>query len=251
MAQPRPLDAGTPAQPVAPARTASRTRALLAEDNPIASELMSLMAQRVGIDLETADDGLEALERIRIARESGEPFALLFADAIMPVLGGIELAKRLRAEGITEQELPIIAVSAAVNPAEIQSYTDSGMQAYLAKPVSIADLAAAVAAWAPQSEPASETGPSGPRAALKMRYELRKAETFALLCDATDARDHASDTIARIRDLLHKLAGTAGAFGEDALSDAAGESVDILREASLENLQDALERSRALLEEAA
>lgn len=251
MAQPRPIDAGNNAQPAAPVRAVSRTRALLAEDNPIASELMSLMAQRVGIDLETADDGLEALERIRIARERGEPFSLLFVDAIMPVLGGVELARRLRAEGIGDKELPIIAVSAAVNPAEIQSYTDAGMQAYLAKPVSIADLASAVAAWAPQSEPANETHHSGPREALKLRYELRKAETFALLNDAADARDHASDTIARIRDLLHKLAGTAGAFGEEALSDAAGEGVDILREASIDNLQEALERSRSLLEKAA
>ena len=213
------------------ARQGVGRRVLLAEDNPIVGELMAMMARRTGIHLEHADNGLEAYELILAKKKLGTPFTLLLADAMMPVFGGVELTLRLRSKGFTPEELPIIAVTAATLPDELREYMQAGMQAYLSKPVSLSDFSATIDAWNPaiETQPIARNQPLSD--SLRMRYGLRKAETFAHLDAAANAARPDNQMISQVRHMLHKLAGTAGSFGEQELSETAAKCETMLIEA--------------------
>jgi len=70
-------------------------RALVVDDNPAASELLSKMLQQLGLVVEVANSGETALERLR-DEGSTAPFALLLIDWKMPVLNGLDTVLRLR-----------------------------------------------------------------------------------------------------------------------------------------------------------
>lgn len=70
----------------------NRPRILLVEDDPITRRLLRLTLEPAGYVLDTANDGLEALERVK---ESGKGFDLYLIDVIMPRMNGLELARRL------------------------------------------------------------------------------------------------------------------------------------------------------------
>ncbi|NOY65904.1 MAG: response regulator [Gammaproteobacteria bacterium] len=100
---------------------------LLAEDTIDNQRLFSLQINRLGADLEIANNGAEALELIQ-----QQEFDLVLMDMQMPVMGGIEAVKKIRRLGITT---PIVALTANA----IKEYRDtcikSGCTDYLSKPV--------------------------------------------------------------------------------------------------------------------
>ena len=233
------------------ARPAPIARILLAEDNPIASDLIAMMARRLGHGLDRVANGLDAVDAVSRAAATGTPYALLLLDAIMPVLTGPEAARRIRANGMAAGGLPIIAVTAATDPAEVHDYLDAGMQGYLAKPVSLADLSACIDAWAPRAAGPQPHGAGAPGEALRRRYELRKLEVIERFEQACRVSQFAPELAAELRQHLHKLAGTAGSFGERSLSDAAARGEALLISAPPCEVQLAVARSYALLKAAA
>ena len=222
-------------------------RLLLAEDNPIASDLIAMMARRLGYDLDRVPNGLDAVDAVARAAALGQPYSLILLDAMMPVLDGAEAARRMRANGMTAEMLPIIAVTAATDPAEVREYLAAGMQGYLAKPVSLADFSACIDAWVPQLVRAPQRGKAAPEAALRRRYELRKTEVLERFEAASLAATTSPEQAAELREHLHKLAGTAGSFGEKQLSKAAAKGEALLTGATPAELQAAVRRSYALL----
>ena len=112
---------------------ASPLRVLLAEDTPINAEMMRAMASHLKIEMDVAANGLETIAMIEAARDAGNPYSLLLLDVMMPILDGVETAKRLRQSGYNEAELPIVAVTAATSLDEVRSYRAAGMQAFLEK----------------------------------------------------------------------------------------------------------------------
>lgn len=207
-------------------------RILLAEDNAINGELLAMMARRLGVQLDHASDGLEALRRVSAAVDEGRPYDLVMMDIMMPVMDGMECTRRLRAAGHDAASLPVLAVTAATAPEEVREYAAAGMQAYLAKPLRLDDFESVLAAWGPGRNAALPLAERAPRASLKQRYRRRKAETLAQIEAVLRDGMTEPDVIAAIVDALHKLAGTAGSFGEDELSKAAAEC-----EASLVNAE--------------
>lgn len=210
------MSAPIPAQRERATGVAAPARILLAEDHAISGEIITMMGRHLGVTIDHAQDGLEALGRIRKAARSRKPYSLLLLDAMMPILGGVEVTVRLRAEGFTAEELPIVAVTAAASSDEVKSYLAAGMQAYIGKPVSMSDLARTLGVWAPETlvSPVLRPNPD-----LLKRYEERKHETLQKIADAVDSGDISEPTITEIRDMLHKLAGTAGNFGDPGLSE--------------------------------
>lgn len=227
---------------------AEGVRVLLAEDNCIAAELLRMMGQRLGARIDWVENGLDAVDVVVRARRSGEGYALVLMDAMMPVMTGVEATRRIRAAGISAAELPIVAVTAATANEEVREMIDAGMQAYLAKPVTIADLSACIDAWV-------EVRPSGALAAvpatfasLESRYQLRKEEVFrALAAAASDGDACTEDERIELRNHLHKLAGTAGSFGDERLSHAAAEGAQLLAEEDGNTLQGRLVEANRLI----
>lgn len=231
----------------APGDEPAVARMLLAEDNAIASDLIAMMARRLGHDIDRVTNGLDAVDAVSRAAEAGRPYALVLLDAMMPVLTGPEAARRIRANGVTSAALPIIAVTAATDPAEVREYLDAGMQGYLAKPVLLADLAGCIDAWAPHIASAARQSLPTPAAALRKRFRLRKIEVLERFELASHAGATSPELAAELCQHLHKLAGTAGSFGENRLSDAAAKGEALLMAAAPGDLPAAIKRSYALL----
>jgi len=112
-------------------------RALAVDDNEINRKLITLMLQRMGFAVETAQNGAAALEAC--ARTQ---YDLVLMDIEMPVMNGLEATRRLRAAGAT---VPIIALTAhAVLNLEEQC-REAGMHGYVTKPVSLGQLGSMIA----------------------------------------------------------------------------------------------------------
>lgn len=123
------------------------SRILLVEDFDINQELIGEMVNHLGVELDIAEDGLQAQEMVIKAHDQSQPYALILMDLQMPVMGGIEAAKSLRKAGFHEEHLPIVALSANAFEEDVQACLDAGMQAHLAKPISLEDLRASLSRW--------------------------------------------------------------------------------------------------------
>ena len=109
---------------------------LLVEDNEINMEIEAEMLRDLGFRIETAENGMVALEQIRHA-QPGE-YGLILMDIQMPVMNGWESAKAIRAlEDPALSEIPIIALSANAFESDIRTSRESGMNAHLTKPFDI------------------------------------------------------------------------------------------------------------------
>ncbi len=118
--------------------------ALLVEDNAINRRLAEIMLQRLGFVVETAPDGVSGCERVRCGGVD-----LVFMDVHMPVMDGHEATRHIRE---WEQEsgatrVPVIALTADAMPAEKIACREAGMDDYVSKPVTTADLRASAQRW--------------------------------------------------------------------------------------------------------
>ncbi len=112
-------------------------RALIVDDSSLQRTAMVRLLERLGIDTETACDGLEGLERLRA--DPGA-FGLALVDWNMPVLSGIELVEALRSDArFTRLRLLMATTEDALE--QIERALDAGADEYLIKPFSLEELA--------------------------------------------------------------------------------------------------------------
>jgi CheY-like chemotaxis protein len=122
-------------------------RALLAEDNDINALVAQKALRRLGFDVERARDGEEAA-RLALAatRAATSPFDVVLMDIKMPGVDGLEAARRIR-RAEAESNAPraaIIALTASVAIEDADVAIAAGFDAFLAKPVEFARLAATI-----------------------------------------------------------------------------------------------------------
>jgi PAS domain S-box-containing protein len=125
------------------------TRILVVEDNPINRTVLARLLERFGARTpDFAVDGQEAVERCTgegsTTSSGGMEYDLVFMDARMPRLDGLEATRRLRASGYPAY---IIGVSADAMHEERQDALNAGMDDYLVKPVAREALATAIEHW--------------------------------------------------------------------------------------------------------
>ena len=109
-------------------------RILVAEDNDINWEIISMLLQMQGIESERAENGQLAVERMARARQ-GE-FNLIFMDIQMPVMNGIEATQAIRK--LTDPwaaNIPIIAMTADAFSENVTACLAAGMNGHIAKPI--------------------------------------------------------------------------------------------------------------------
>lgn len=200
---------------------ASPLRVLLAEDTPINAEMMRAMASHLKIDMDVAANGLETIAMIEAAKDAGNPYSLLLLDVMMPILDGVETAKRLRQSGYSEADLPIVAVTAATSLDEVRSYRAAGMQAFLEKPVALDDLRAALKAWGHSTKSRKQRVSRASLEALQQQFEERNLQTLDRIDAALEQERFDEEMVMEIRNLLHQIAGTATTFGNPGLGDDA------------------------------
>lgn len=113
---------------IEPARTLEGTRVLLAEDNAVSQMVLRRHLSALGARHHIVADGRAALAAAR-----SQHFDVLILDFHMPLLGGLEVSRQLRSEGIT---VPIIGLTASALPEDEEAARAAHMNAYATKPVS-------------------------------------------------------------------------------------------------------------------
>ena len=122
------------------AETSAQMRVLVAEDDPLAAQVLEITARKAGIVIETVANGLDAADRIATAPAHFYDAVLL--DMRMPVLGGREAARQIRDLPAPHGTLPIYAMSASENELVSHPWATWLFDGHLAKPLKPGDLLA-------------------------------------------------------------------------------------------------------------
>ena len=117
---------------------------LVAEDNPINRDLISLQLAILGVALDVVADGRLAFE----LWQSGD-YALVLTDLQMPTMDGHALTAAIRGNERGERRIPIVALSADPSQSEEDYCRTLGMDGYLTKPVPLGQLKATLEQWLP------------------------------------------------------------------------------------------------------
>ncbi len=115
----------------------SSIRVLLAEDDKVSSLASGKLLEKLGCIVKLVTNGAAAMEALR-----EDTFDLVFMDIQMPVMDGIETTQAIRRgeAGDDKKNITIIAMTAYAMSGDREKFLDSGMNDYIAKPVSIYSL---------------------------------------------------------------------------------------------------------------
>jgi len=139
---------------------------LVVEDDPVNREVTRAMLARLGARVTLVEDGGQALQALRDGR-----YDLVLMDCQMPVLDGYQATARIRAAE-SGTRTPIIALTADALAEDRQRCLEAGMDDYIAKPVTVENLARMLSRWAASAQgrrvagtaPMNEPAPVSPAA---------------------------------------------------------------------------------------
>ncbi|UTA46280.1 response regulator [Simiduia sp. 21SJ11W-1] len=115
---------------------------LAVDDNPANLQLVGELLSGLGMDVTLASDGKQAVE---IADK--QIFDMVFMDLQMPIMDGIEATKIIRSRELGKRRTPIVALTAHAMAEQKSQLLLAGMDDYLSKPVSEAQLAHVINRW--------------------------------------------------------------------------------------------------------
>ncbi|MDR2837282.1 MAG: response regulator [Azonexus sp.] len=216
-------------------------RVLLVEDNEINRELAREILTDSSLQVTTAEDGAEALNRLR-----QESFDLVLMDCQMPVMDGYEATRRIRSE-LDLGDLPIIAMTANALSGDRERCLAVGMNDHVAKPIDIGAMLTTLAYWLDASptataapvvaadNPKEVLDPSAALARLGHNHELygrliarfgdSQSDAATRLSAAVAAGDKASALL-----IVHTLRGLAANLGANRLASQAGKLESLFKE---------------------
>ena len=201
---------------------ADGTLVLLAEDHPINRMVLVRQLNLLGYAVESADDGLEALEKWKSHR-----IGLVITDCHMPEMDGYELARNIRSLESSRgtRRVPIIACTANALEGETATCFAAGMDDYVAKPVELAKLQGKLDQWLPipdaQDGSAEEAelldrsvlneisgGDAAAERGILLDFRRYNLEDRQLLVNALEKRD--LDAVVRAS---HRIKGASNSIG--------------------------------------
>ena len=118
---------------------------LIAEDNPVNQMVAEKILHKLGCTCCVVSNGQEAIERL-----SEDPYDLILMDCMMPELDGLEATRRIRAANNVMAKIPIIAFTANAMSSDEEACFEAGMNDFLPKPVTLAEMKLALAKWSAQ-----------------------------------------------------------------------------------------------------
>jgi len=208
-------------------------RILAVDDNPVNLQVVSHMLDRLGAEVELAENG-----RIAVHMFLAKPYDMILMDCQMPELDGYQAVAEIRhlessmmsASGATAQtRMPIIALTAHALEGEREKCLNAGMDDFLTKPLRASALREKLVDWlrpgAGASAATPEPEPADGIEAARQLFGAKFAQLAALFLADVPRRLQALSTAAMARDaehiadIAHTLAGSASAVGAAALAD--------------------------------
>lgn len=242
---------------------------LVVDDNPTNRMIVKAMLSQVGAEVAEADSGEACISLLR----QGGSFDLVFMDISMDGMDGIETLQKIRGEKLIADDVPVIAMSAHVQPEEQARFLSSGMTDFLGKPFNRESLlellsryqAPTVETLAGESATAIEIARPEPKS--EPEVELMSVTTLMELGDSVGSEamramvtSFVSDMLARAEKIqeaekaedwakvaaeAHALGSSAGMFGAMRLHGHC-RSLETLHKA--ENLKDMPAQAQQLLD---
>ena len=221
----------------------------MVEDNAVNQQLVLLMLQKVGYRADVAANGVEALEALE-----RQPYDAILMDVEMPEMDGLEASRRIHRRWPREERPHIIAVTANAMQGERELCIQAGMDDYIAKPIHVDELAAALSR-APQ-----RSGAPPPPSAVDEAVIGRLASSLGEQGRASVAAlietflGHVPDQIATLstasergeadalRREAHTLKSNAATFGGLRLTELCRELEAVAKAGALDGATDLLDR---------
>jgi PAS domain S-box-containing protein len=221
----------------------SGRRVLLVEDNEVNRELAEEMLRNIGLTVDTAENGQQAVDAVQQAT-----YDLVLMDCQMPVMDGYAATGKIRDE-LHMRQLPIVAMTANALASDRERCLTAGMNDHIPKPIDVAVLYATLAHWlklregeslaptpvippsagdAPEIDSAAALARMGGNHSMYDRLVIRFRENQGDVVDRLLADRQQGDGAAMIL-RAHTLRGLAGNIGAVTLSRLAGELEEKLR----------------------
>jgi CheY-like chemotaxis protein len=138
------------AAPAEPASSQlSGSRVLVAEDNAINQQIVEHLLARLGVTVEFAANGREAVDAVL---KDYTRFDAVLMDVQMPEMDGLEATRLIRRQ-VDATQLPIIAMTAHAMETERQLCLEAGMNDHLTKPVDPKALTKTLGRWITSARP--------------------------------------------------------------------------------------------------
>jgi CheY-like chemotaxis protein len=114
---------------------AAKFRVLVAEDNQTNQMVMKALLDKVGVRVDLACNGLEAISAMR------ERYDLVLMDVMMPELDGVSATRQSRALPGGPGRVPIVGLTANTTPEDHAAFEAAGMDMIMTKPIRYRQLA--------------------------------------------------------------------------------------------------------------
>ncbi|KAG0337157.1 hypothetical protein BG000_005757 [Podila horticola] len=175
---------------------------LLVDDNPVNQKVIARILGRMGIVPELANNGREAVDKVRARAEAARAHAqsgggetdkskknkqydIIFMDIWMPIMSGLEATTEIRSNvlDVTETDPFIIAMTACVMVGDREKCLASGMNEYISKPVRKEELCAILDRWLDErsKKERERTMESQRKLIQKKKREMLKKRSMAIL----------------------------------------------------------------------
>lgn len=128
--------------------TAPEARILIVDDNAINLTVAEGLLNPIGMQIDTALSGEEAIARIK--KNNG--YDIVFMDHMMPVMDGIEATRHIREELPEFNDTIIIALTANSVSGTKNIFTEAGMNDYVAKPIEVRDIIFKIKKYLPKNK---------------------------------------------------------------------------------------------------
>ncbi len=184
-------------RPATPAPPRVSGRILLVEDNRINQEVAIHILEKIGLTVDVASNGDEALRAL-----SERAYDLVFMDLQMPGMGGLEATERIRdpSSSVRDHDVPIVAMTAHARQSDRDQCLGVGMNGYISKPFSLPGLYEIMEKWMPSTSVASRTTP--PLAAAE---PVRATTASDPVFDSVGFMDRVMGDVALAKKVLNKF----------------------------------------------
>ena len=118
------------------------TRILLTEDNPANQRVIRAILSSAGLQVDLASNGQEAVEAV-----AKLPYDIVLMDISMPMMDGMEATRTIRKMSGTNNQVPIVALTAHALKGDRERFIASGMNDYLTKPIEKSAVLRCIHRW--------------------------------------------------------------------------------------------------------